>query len=147
MLCYFNLVGVYFFGLIGEDFNGKFNNLLLFIIQVVIGKLFKLLVYGNDYDILDGFGIRDYIYVMDFVEGYFSILINLILGFCIYNLGIGVGYFVLYMIKEFECIMGKNILFDIVSCRSGDIVECWVSFELVYLELGWYVKRILVDMF
>ncbi|EPZ3031389.1 UDP-glucose 4-epimerase GalE [Yersinia enterocolitica] len=145
-LRYFNPVGAHPSGLIGEDPNGKPNNLLPFITQVAIGKLSKLLVYGNDYDTPDGSGIRDYIHVMDLAEGHLSTLINLSAGFRVYNLGTGVGYSVLHMIKEFERITGKNIPFDIVSRRPGDIAECWASPDLASRELGWRAKRNLSDM-
>lgn len=74
ILCYFNFVGVYLSGLIGEDFNGILNNLMFFIVQVVCGKCEQLLVFGNDYLISDGIGVCDYIYVCDFVEGYVVVL-------------------------------------------------------------------------
>ncbi|MDN0122543.1 UDP-glucose 4-epimerase GalE [Yersinia aleksiciae] len=145
-LRYFNPVGAHSSGLIGEDPNGKPNNLLPFMTQVAIGRLSKLLVYGNDYDTPDGSGVRDYIHVMDLAEGHLSTLNKLVTGFRIYNLGTGIGYSVLQMINEFERITGKNVPFDIVSRRPGDIAECWASPELAGIELGWQAKRNLSDM-
>ncbi|WP_077293560.1 UDP-glucose 4-epimerase GalE [Yersinia proxima] len=145
-LRYFNPVGAHMSGLIGEDPNGKPNNLLPFITQVAIGKLPKLAVYGNDYPTVDGSGVRDYIHVMDLAEGHLCALNNLTQGFKAYNLGSGVGYSVLQMVTEFEHISGKKIPYEIVSRRPGDIAECWASPELAFKELGWKAKRNLTDM-
>lgn len=145
-LRYFNPVGAHSSGLIGEDPNGKPNNLLPFITQVAIGKLSKLLVYGNDYDTPDGSGVRDYIHVMDLAEGHLSTLNSLASGFHVYNLGTGIGYSVLQIIREFERVTGVTIPFEIVSRRPGDIAECWASAELANVELSWKAKRNLSDM-
>ncbi|CNI24014.1 UDP-glucose 4-epimerase GalE [Yersinia vastinensis] len=145
-LRYFNPVGAHPSGLIGEDPNGKPNNLLPFITQVAIGKLPKLAVYGDDYPTVDGSGVRDYIHVMDLAEGHLCALNKLTTGFKVYNLGSGVGYSVLQMINEFERISGKKIPYEIVARRSGDIAECWASAKLAFNELGWEAKRNLTDM-
>ncbi|WP_145577116.1 UDP-glucose 4-epimerase GalE [Yersinia alsatica] len=145
-LRYFNPVGAHPSGLIGEDPNGKPNNLLPFITQVAIGKLPKLAVYGDDYPTTDGSGVRDYIHVMDLAEGHLCTLNKLTEGFKAYNLGSGVGYSVLQMITEFERISGKKIPYEIVARRSGDIAECWASAELARKELDWQAKRNLTDM-
>lgn len=145
-LRYFNPVGAHPSGLIGEDPNGKPNNLLPFITQVAIGKLPKLTVYGNDYPTDDGSGVRDYIHVMDLAEGHLCALNKLTSGFKVYNLGSGVGYSVLQMITEFERISGKKIPFEITTRRSGDIAECWASAELALKELDWKAKRSLTNM-
>lgn len=140
-LRYFNPVGAHTSGLIGEDPNGKPNNLLPFITQVAIGKLPKLAVYGNDYPTVDGSGVRDYIHVMDLAEGHLCALNKLTQGFKAFNLGSGVGYSVLQMIAEFERISGKEIPYEIVARRSGDIAECWASPELAFKELGGKLKE------
>ncbi|EKN6361573.1 UDP-glucose 4-epimerase GalE [Yersinia enterocolitica] len=145
-LRYFNPVGAHTSGLIGEDPNGKPNNLLPFITQVAIGKLSKLAVYGNDYPTADGSGVRDYIHVMDLAEGHLCALNNLKQGFKVYNLGSGVGHSVFEMIAEFERISGKKIPYEIVARRPGDIAECWASPELAFKELKWKAKRNLTDM-
>jgi len=56
--------------MMGEDPNGVPNNLVPYINQVVIGKLKRLQVYGNDYVTIDGTGVRDYIHVIDLVKGH-----------------------------------------------------------------------------
>ncbi|HHH0763171.1 TPA: UDP-glucose 4-epimerase GalE [Yersinia enterocolitica] len=145
-LRYFNPVGAHPSGLIGEDPNGKPNNLLPFITQVAIGKLAKLLVYGNDYDTPDGSGVRDYIHVMDLAEGHLSTLNNLEPGFAVYNLGTGMGYSVLQVIKEFERVTSVKVPFEFAPRRPGDIAECWASADLAQQKLAWSAKRNLSDM-
>ncbi|AJJ62443.1 UDP-glucose 4-epimerase GalE [Yersinia aldovae] len=145
-LRYFNPVGAHPSGLIGEDPNGKPNNLLPFITQVAVGKLPKLAVYGNDYPTKDGSGVRDYIHVMDLADGHVCALQKLTSGYKVYNLGSGVGYSVLQMVSEFERISGRKISYEIVARRNGDIAECWASAELALNELDWKAKRTLTEM-
>ncbi|MFA3777820.1 UDP-glucose 4-epimerase GalE [Yersinia sp. 1652 StPb PI] len=145
-LRYFNPVGAHPSGLIGEDPNGKPNNLLPFITQVAVGKLPKLAVYGNDYPTKDGSGVRDYIHVMDLADGHVCALNRLAAGYKVYNLGSGVGYSVLQMVSEFERISGKKIPYEITARRAGDIAECWASTELALKELDWKAKRNLTEM-
>lgn len=157
-LRYFNPLGAHSSGLIGEDPRGIPNNLLPYITQVAIGKLAKLLVYGDDYSTKDGSGIRDYIHVMDLAEGHLSALDYITqndfnkkgtatnLGFKVYNLGTGIGVSVFEVINTFEAISGKKIPYDIVARRPGDIAECWSDTKLAHTELGWQAKKSLADM-
>ncbi|HDL7929326.1 TPA: UDP-glucose 4-epimerase GalE [Yersinia enterocolitica] len=145
-LRYFNPVGAHPSGLIGEDPNGKPNNLLPFLTQVAVGKRAKLSVYGDDYPTNDGSGVRDYIHVMDLAEGHISALNRLSKGFKAYNLGSGVGYSVLQIISAFERFSGQKIPYEIVNRRVGDIAECWANSDLALDELGWKTKRNLTDI-
>lgn len=77
LLRYFNPVGAHDSGLIGEVPNGVPNNLMPYITQVAKGKLDKLRVFGNDYQTVDGTGVRDYIHVMDLAEGHVLSLIHI----------------------------------------------------------------------
>ena len=148
ILRYFNPVGAHKSGLIGEDPNGLPNNLVPFISQVAVGKLDKLKVYGNDYNTPDGTGVRDYIHVVDLAKGHIKALtsLNEKHGCFKYNLGTGKGYSVLEMIKEFELISGKEIPFDVVDRRLGDIAECWANASLAQVELGWKAEKGLHEM-
>lgn len=103
-LRYFNPVGAHESGLIGEDPSGIPNNLLPYIAQVAIGQRKTLSVFGGDYPTKDGTGVRDYIHVMDVAQGHLAAMDHLpqIAGFKAYNLGSGVGYSVLEMVKAFE---------------------------------------------
>ncbi|OLO10048.1 UDP-glucose 4-epimerase GalE [Chromohalobacter japonicus] len=148
LLRYFNPVGAHPSGLIGEDPSGKPNNLLPFISQVAIGHLPALSVFGDDYPTPDGTGVRDYIHVMDLVEGHLAAMRVLAdrPGVNVWNLGTGQGYSVLEMVRAFEMISQRDVAYRIVPRRDGDIAECWADASLAAHELGWKAQRGLTDM-
>ncbi len=143
LLRYFNPVGAHQSGLIGEDPNGIPNNLLPFISQVAVGKLSKLSVFGNDYPTKDGTGVRDYIHVVDLANGHVKALdkISSNPGVSIYNLGTGQGYSVLEMIDAFKKASSKNIPYEIVHRRPGDIASCYADPSKAKDDLGWIAER------
>ena len=147
-LRYFNPIGAHESGLIGEDPNGIPNNLVPYITQVAVGKLEKLSVFGDDYDTKDGSGVRDYIHVVDLAQGHVSALQKLKPGdgVSIYNLGTGIGYSVLEMVKAFSDVVGKNIPYSIEERRPGDIATCYADAKKAKEELGWSAKRDLKKM-
>ena len=141
LLRYFNPVGAHESGLIGEDPKGIPNNLMPYVAQVASGKLAKINVFGNDYPTPDGTGVRDYIHVVDLALGHVAALKRCTdAGVHIYNLGTGIGYSVLDMIKAFEKACGKKLPFEIVARRSGDVAECYATSEKAERELGWKAK-------
>lgn len=142
LLRYFNPIGAHKSGLIGENPNGIPNNLMPYITQVAVGRRPELGVFGNDYDTPDGTGVRDYIHVLDLAEGHVKALekIKEKCGLAIYNLGTGVGYSVLDMVKNFEEATGVKIPYKIVERRPGDIATCYSSAEKAERELGWKAK-------
>jgi UDP-glucose 4-epimerase len=148
LLRYFNPVGAHESGLIGEDPNGIPNNLLPYISQVAIGKLNALSIFGDDYPTTDGTGVRDYIHVLDLAEGHLAAL-NFIAqhsGVNIWNLGTGVGYSVLEVVRAFEQASGCSVPYSIVSRRIGDIAQCWADPSKAKRELGWRATRGLEEM-
>ncbi|HWV13968.1 MAG TPA: UDP-glucose 4-epimerase GalE [Cellvibrio sp.] len=143
LLRYFNPVGAHESGLIGEDPAGIPNNLLPYIAQVAIGKLAQLSVFGNDYDTVDGTGVRDYIHVVDLALGHLAALRALAktgIGCRAYNLGAGHGYSVLQMIKAFEVASGRPVPYQVVARRPGDIASCYADVARAKAELGWSVQ-------
>jgi len=143
LLRYFNPVGAHESGLIGEDPAGIPNNLLPYIAQVAIGKLPQLNVFGNDYDTVDGTGVRDYIHVVDLALGHVAALQALNkagIGCRAYNLGAGHGYSVLQMIAAFEAASGRKVPYKISQRREGDIASCYANVDKAASELGWRVK-------
>ena len=147
-LRYFNPVGAHESGLIGEDPNGIPNNLMPYIAQVASGKLAYLNVYGNDYDTPDGTGVRDYIHVMDLVEGHLAALsfIKQQLGLHVFNLGTGKGSSVLAMVKAFEDASGKSIPLKVTARRTGDVATCYAKVDKASHDLGWKATRTLQKM-
>lgn len=147
-LRYFNPIGAHESGLIGEDPKGTPNNLMPNIAQVAVGKREQLLVYGNDYPTRDGSGVRDYIHVMDLVEGHVAALnyLDRQEGLLTVNLGTGKGYSVLEVIRAFERANDCRIPFKVAARRAGDIAEYWADPTLAFDVLGWRATRSLEAM-
>ena len=148
LLRYFNPVGAHKSGLIGEDPNHTPNNLMPYISQVAVGKLEKLSVFGDDYDTPDGTGVRDYIHVMYLARGHVQALQaqKCKPQVLTVNLGTGNGYSVLDMLKAFEKISGKEVRYQIVDRRSGDIVTCYANPSYAAKTLGWKAEYRLDEM-
>ncbi|HSQ27770.1 MAG TPA: UDP-glucose 4-epimerase GalE [Anaerolineales bacterium] len=147
LLRYFNPVGAHPSGLIGEDPQGIPNNLMPFIAQVAVGKLPKLLVYGDDYPTPDGTGIRDYIHVMDLAKGHLKALERLPEkpGVEIYNLGTDRGYSVLELISAFENACDRTIPYQIVERRPGDIAVSYADASKANQYLHWQCEKSIED--
>lgn len=148
LLRYFNPVGAHKSGLIGEKPNGIPNNLFPYISQVASGKLKELSVFGNDYPTHDGTGVRDYIHVIDLAKGHVAAI-----SYCtehkgteVFNLGTGVGYSVLDMVKAFEKVNKVPVPYKITTRRSGDIAICYSDATKAKELLGWKAELSLEDM-
>jgi UDP-glucose 4-epimerase len=146
LLRYFNPIGAHSSGLIGEIPVGTPNNLMPYITQVAKGKLEKLRVFGNDYDTVDGTGVRDYIHVVDLAYGHMAALEKMRQGVNIYNLGTGKGTSVLELIHTFQSVNNIKIPYDIVSRRPGDVASSYADVSKAYDELGWKTYKNLQDM-
>ena len=138
-LRYFNPVGAHETGLIGELPIGKPNNLLPYVTQTGVGLLECLTVFGNDYNTADGTCVRDYIHVTDLAIAHKKALDYLLnnKSNLIINLGSGVGYSVLEIIKTAMKITKKEIKYKIVSRRPGDIAELTAKSNLAKDIIGW----------
>ncbi|WP_108125522.1 UDP-glucose 4-epimerase GalE [Saccharospirillum mangrovi] len=148
VLRYFNPVGAHESGRIGEDPNGIPNNLLPYIAQVAIGRRERLSVFGDDYDTPDGTGVRDYIHVVDLAQGHLKALEKLHdqSGCVAYNLGTGLGYSVLDMVRAFEVASGRKVAYQIAPRRPGDIARCYADPAFAERELGWTAVKGLDEM-
>lgn len=148
LLRYFNPIGADASGLIGESPNGIPNNLMPYIMEVALGKLPEVGVFGNDYDTPDGTGVRDYIHVTDLARGHVAAVQKIMNmdGVEIYNLGTGKGYSVLDIIHAFEKANGVKIPYVIKSRRAGDIAMCYADATKAKRELGWEAELDLEQM-
>lgn len=148
LLRYFNPVGAHASGLIGEDPNGLPNNLLPYIARVAQGILPQLSVFGGDYPTPDGTGVRDYIHVVDLARGHLAALEMLARNGGVHkiNLGTGVGYSVLDMVRAFEAASGRKVPYKIVDRRPGDIACCYADPSLAKTLLGWQAKYGIEEM-
>ncbi len=151
-LRYFNPIGAHHSGFIGENPNGIPNNLLPYVAQVAVGRLAKLQVFGNDYDTHDGTGVRDYIHVVDLAQGHVKALDSLghanatVSGCKAINLGTGRGTSVLEIVKTFQEVSQKNIPYQIVPRRTGDLATVYADATLAGKLLGWHAKLDLTAM-
>lgn len=141
ILRYFNPVGAHESGLIGEDPQGIPNNLMPFIAQVAIGRRAALNIWGNDYNTVDGTGVRDYIHVVDLARGHVQALQTMTQAQCsAINLGTGNGTSVLQMLHAFEQASGRTIPYTIAPRRSGDLPEYFADSTLAAQQLGWIAQ-------
>lgn len=148
ILRYFNPIGAHASGRIGEDPQGIPNNLMPYITQVAIGKREQLSVFGDDYNTPDGTGVRDYIHVVDLALGHVRALDKnkQQKGVKIYNLGTGVGYSVLDLVKAFQEANDVPINYVIAPRRAGDVDVCFADVTRAHDELNWKTHKTLVDM-
>ena len=148
LLRYFNPIGAHESGLNGEDPAGIPNNLMPFIAQVAVGKRAELSVFGNDYDTVDGTGVRDYIHVVDLALGHIKALekISDTTGVYTYNLGSGQGTSVLELVQAFEKVNGVKVPYKIVDRRPGDVATCYANADKALAELNWKTEKTIEDM-
>ena len=149
LLRYFNPVGAHPSGRIGEDPTGVPNNLLPFIAQVAVGRREKLAVFGDDYDTVDGTGVRDYIHVDDLAVGHVAALdaiARLDRPVSTWNLGTGEGTSVLQLLHAFERACGRQLPYEVVARRAGDVAASYADPALAERELGWRATRTLDDI-
>lgn len=145
-LRYFNPVGAHESGLIGEDPSGTPNNLMPYIAQTAAGKREKLRIWGNDYDTIDGTGVRDYIHVVDLAKGHLAALERLKPGFDAINLGSGMGTSVLQVVHAFENACGHEIPYEILERRPGDLPEYYANAKKAADVLGWRTEKSIDDI-
>ncbi|WP_124058591.1 UDP-glucose 4-epimerase GalE [Vaginisenegalia massiliensis] len=148
LLRYFNPIGAHESGRIGENPNGIPNNLMPYITQVAIGKLPELSVFGQDYQTHDGTGVRDYIHVVDLAKGHIKALEKNKeqLGVKVYNLGTGIGFSVLDLVKAFQTVNHIEIPYRLAPRRPGDIDICFADASKAKEELNWQTEKTLEDM-
>ena len=148
ILRYFNPIGAHKSGLIGEDPRGIPNNLLPYVAQVATGKRPYLSIFGNDYNTHDGTGVRDYIHVVDLAKAHLCAIerAERVTGVEYFNIGTGVGYSVLDIVKAYESATGATVSYKIVDRRPGDIDECYADPSKAYEVLGWRAENGIEDM-
>lgn len=148
LLRYFNPVGAHKSGQIGEDPQGIPNNLMPYVTQVAVGRREKLSIFGNDYDTIDGTGVRDYIHVVDLANAHLCALNNRLnaQGCRAWNIGTGNGCSVLEIAQTFEKVNGIHIPFEFSPRRAGDVATSFANNARAVAELGWQPQYGLEDM-
>ena len=147
-LRYFNPIGAHESGLIGEDPMGIPNNLSPLVARVASGRMEELKVYGNDWETPDGTGVRDYIHVVDLARGHVKAIDYLLSGkpSLTVNLGTGVGYSVMDVIRAYEEVIGRPIKYQVTARRPGDVALYYADPSLAEALLGWRAERSLKQM-
>lgn len=142
VLRYFNPGGAHLSGAIGENPPHTPNNLIPYLSRVANGRQKELLIFGDDYNTIDGTGVRDYIHVLDLADGHLAALtyINNNEGIITVNLGTGNGHSVLQMVHAFEKASGNKIPCRIVDRREGDIAACYANVSLAKKIFNWEAK-------
>lgn len=148
LLRYFNPVGAHKSGLMGEDPQGIPNNLMPYVTQVAVGRREKLSIFGNDYDTVDGTGVRDYIHVVDLANAHLCALNNRLnaQGCRTWNIGTGNGCSVLEIKNTFEKVNGITIPYEFSPRREGDVATSFANNARAVAELGWKPQYGLADM-
>ncbi|MEN8321706.1 UDP-glucose 4-epimerase GalE [Acinetobacter junii] len=148
LLRYFNPVGAHKSAQIGEDPQGIPNNLMPYVTQVAVGRREKLSIYGNDYDTVDGTGVRDYIHVVDLANAHLCALNNRLSkqGCRVWNIGTGNGCSVLEVKDTFEKVNGVSVAYEFAPRRSGDVAISFADNTRAITELGWQPQYTLKDM-
>ena len=149
LLRYFNPVGAHPSGTIGEDPSDVPNNLMPYIAQVAVGRREKLQVFGDDYDTVDGTGVRDYIHVEDLAAGHVAALEALERTdepVSTWNLGTGRGTSVLELLHAFERAVGRELPYEVVARRSGDVASSYADPSKANVELGWRTVKTVEEM-
>lgn len=148
LLRYFNPVGAHKSGQIGEDPQGIPNNLMPYVTQVAVGRREKLSIFGDDYDTVDGTGVRDYIHVVDLANAHLCALTNRLQaqGCRAWNIGTGQGCSVLQIKNTFEQVNEVQIPFEIALRREGDVATSFADNTRAVKELGWQPQYGLEDM-
>ncbi len=148
ILRYFNPIGAHPSGLMGEDPQGVPSNLMPFIAQVAVRRREKLSVFGGDYPTRDGTGVRDYIHVLDLADGHIAALdyASSHPGCHTFNLGTGRGASVLELLTAFSRACGRELPYEIVDRRPGDLAAYWADPAKAKKELGWSAGYTISDM-
>ena len=150
LLRYFNPVGAHESGLIGEDPSDIPNNLMPYISGVAVGRYETLSVFGSDYPTHDGTGVRDYIHVVDLAKGHVKALQAFsnpaVDGLFTVNLGTGIGYSVLDMVNAFAAASSKEVAYQVVDRRPGDVACCYADPSLADKLLDWKAEKDITAM-
>jgi len=148
LLRYFNPAGAHASALLGEDPQGRPNNLVPVLSQVAVGKLEQLVVHGDDYDTPDGSCVRDYIHVCDLAAGHLAALTKLGSdpGLVTYNLGTGNGHSVKEVVAAFEEVAGVTLNKRTGPRRPGDVATTYCDPSLARQELGWQAQYSIADI-
>jgi UDP-glucose 4-epimerase len=137
-LRYFNVSGADPAGRAGESIK-KPSHLIKRGVQVAVGTLPVLGIFGEDYPTIDGTCIRDYIHVSDLVDAHVLALARLETdgGNLIMNCGHGKGVSIHEVVRAVERATGKTLPVKSAPRRPGDPPALIAAADRIRDELGW----------
>ena len=148
-LRYFNPIGSHHSGRIGELISNKPSNIFPSILKVAIGEMKTLKIFGNDWDTIDGTGVRDYIHITDLARSHVAALtmsLKIDKQFLNLNIGTGIGTSVLQLVKTFSKVNKIDIPYKIKNRRPGDIGTCVACNSLALSLMDWQPTKNIEDM-
>ena len=147
-LRYFNPVGSHQEFIVVEDYLNQPNNLMPKLIECVKNGKNTIDVYGNDYETRDGTGERDYIHIIDLVEGHIAAMdkVKKIQNIDFFNLGTGQSTSVVELISTFNKTNKQSIKINFVDRRKGDVAICYSNPLKAHNELNWHANLSLERM-
>ena len=147
-LRYFNPVGSHQEFIVVEDYLNQPNNLMPKLIECVKNGKNSINVYGNDYETRDGTGERDYIHIIDLVEGHIAAMdkVQKIQNIDFFNLGTGQSTTVVELISTFNKTNKQSIEINYVDRRKGDVAICYSNPFKAHNELNWQANLSLERM-
>lgn len=142
-LRYFNPIGAHPSGALGEDPKGVPGNVLPYMMQVAVGRLEKLQMFGGDWETPDGSAIRDYIHVLDVAEAHCVAMERLDEenGLRSFNLGTGTGVSVLELLAAVQQVSGMAIPYEIIGRQPGDVATLIADSTKIEKTWGWHTTR------
>ena len=148
-LRYFNPIGAHKSGLLGDRSISGFNNLFPLLCKVANKEIDFIEIYGNDWETRDGTCIRDFVHIMDIVNGHLNALdylINSKTNYLSINLGTAKGTTILELVKIFEETINKKINYIFSERRFGDVASYIASNDMAKKILYWQPTLKLDDM-
>lgn len=142
---YFNPLGADPSGLIGENSTSEPSNIMPILLKS-IDKSTEFKIFGNDYDTIDGTGVRDYVHVSDVADAHVKAIGAALPSFEVLNLGIGKGTSVFELVKALEQACEKNIRTTVVKRRQGDIAYSCADPGKANKLLNWHPRYNIFEM-
>ena len=143
-LRYFNPVGAHPSGIIGDSPRGEFYNIFPLLIKVASKEASHLKIFGRNWPTIDGTCIRDYVHIMDLVEGHISVIEFLLKNdpqYITINLGRGEGISLLELVNKFCEVNRVVIPLEFCAEREGDVARLVTNNALAKEILNWSPKR------
>ena len=114
--------------------------------QIAAGK--PPLIFGDDYDTLDGTCVRDYVHVSDVAEAHLAVLDALPVqpGNTVLNIGTGVGTTVRQMVDAILQVSHSDLVATVLDRRPGDPAAVVGVVDSIRELTGWSARYSVEDI-